>query len=114
MVSQNPYLLPKTLLKEIGVLLKQARTARQLSLATAAYELKIELHILEKIEMGRIQFSGFVAQKIAHFYGVHETRINSILFDWAMLEMHKKSMCEHHRHLSLLGPTSKPRDENCS
>ncbi len=45
-------IIPSELMPQIGACLRQARTARALSLERAAIELEVPLERLEKIELG--------------------------------------------------------------
>lgn len=107
MVSKEHPALPESLRKKIGILLRQGRTARQLSVTKAAFILKIDVDTLNDIEAGSIEYSGIVAQKIAQIYGIHEVTIDSILFEWTLFDLRNRAICERRNNLSLVGPKAK-------
>ena len=102
-------IIPPELMIQIGICLRQARTARLLSVEQAAEQLEIPVGCLEKIELGQEQITDIEAQMmIVRYRGARADRLDSLLYEWAMDELSRQSKTDQRKHLSLVSDESKP------
>lgn len=102
-------IIPPELMPQIGVCLRQARTARALSLEQAAIKLEIPPDRLHRIEIGQEQITNLHAQLIITRYGgVRADRLDSLLMEWAMFEMNRENETKRRKHLSLVADDPRP------
>lgn len=102
-------IIPPELMIQIGICLKQARTARSLSIEQAAGQVETTVDRLKKIELGQEQITDIEAQMmIVRYGGARADRLDSLLYDWAMDEIAKDAKTKRRKHLSLVGRDPKP------
>lgn len=102
-------ILPPGLAEMTGQCLRQARTARGLSLAEAANEIGISAFKLSEYESGQGSLTDIHAQFIIGTYGgARGDRLDSILYDWAMRRIESEAKARRRAHLSLAGDDPKP------
>lgn len=102
-------IIPSELMIQIGICLRQARTARSLSVEQAAEQVETTAERLEKIELGHERITDIEAQMmIVRYGGARADRLDSLLYEWAMDEMTRQSKTDSRKHLSLVGNDSKP------
>lgn len=102
-------IIPPELMIQIGICLKQARTARCLSLDQAASQVGTTAQRLKKIELGQEQITDMEAQMmIVRYGGARADRLDSLLYEWAMDEIAKEPKTKRRKHLSIVGQDPKP------
>lgn len=101
--------IPPELMIQIGICLRQARTARSLSIEQAANQIRTTAERLNKIELGQEQITDIEAQMmIVHYGGARADKLDSVLYDWAMEQIAHEAKTKQRQHLSLVGDDPKP------
>ena len=102
-------IIPPELMICIGACLRQARTARCLSIEEAADHIGTNSSRLQKIELGEEQITDVEAQvMIARYGGARADRLDSLLYEWAMSEMDRETKMKRRKHLSLVAEDPRP------
>lgn len=102
-------LLPPDVASIIGDTLRQARTARGLTLTQAASDIGISVFQLQDFENGKGNLTDIHAQFIIGTYGgVRGDRLDSILYTWGMDLMERLGKAKRRSHLSIVGDDPKP------